>query len=55
MNKAEGNQHLQFTEEILTTKENPPTPEKEERVQIVTNGKFPFLDIKMIWFPEGDL
>ena len=33
----------------------PPTPENEERVQIVTNNKFPVLDMKMIWSPEGDL
>ena len=34
---------------------NSPTPAKEERVQIVTNDKFPFLDMKMSWSPEGDL
>ena len=28
---------------------------KKERVQIVTNDKFPSLDMKMIWSPEGDL
>ena len=32
-----------------------PTPEKEYRVQIVTNDEFLFLDMKMSWFPEGDL
>ena len=31
------------------------TPEKEERVQIVTNIEFPFCDMKMSWSPEGDL
>ena len=36
-------------------KKNPPTPEKEEIVQIVTNNKLPFLDMKMSWSPEGDL
>ena len=55
MNKAAGNQHLQFTAEKWTKEENSPTPEKEERVQIVTNNKFPFLDMKMSWSPEGDL
>ena len=28
---------------------------KNERVQIVTNDKFPFLDMKMSWSPEGNL
>ena len=55
VNKAVGNQHLQFTAEKWTKEENPPTPEKEKRVQIVTNNKFPFLDMKMSWSPEGDL
>ena len=49
------NQHLQFTTEIWTTEENSPLPEKEYRVQIVTNDEFPFLDVKMSWSPEGDL
>ena len=30
-------------------------PAKEERVQIVTNDKFPFLDMKISWSPEVDL
>ena len=55
VNKAAGNQHLQFTAEIWTTEENPPTLAKEERVQIVTNDEFPSLDMKMSWSPEGDL
>ena len=55
MNKAEGNQYLQFTAKIWTKVENSPTPAKEERFQIVTKDKFPFLDMKMNWSPEGDL
>ena len=55
MNKAAGNQHLQFTAEIWTTEKNSPTPAKEERFQIVTNDEFPFLDMKMSWSPEGGL
>ena len=55
VNKAAVNQHLQFTAEIWTTEENSPTPAKEEIFQIVTNNKFPLLDMKMIWSPEGDL
>ena len=55
VNKAAGNQHLQFSAEIWTTKEISPTPAKEERVQIVTNNELPFLDMKMNWSPEGDL
>ena len=34
---------------------NPPTPEKEDRVQIVTKYEFPFLDMKTSWSPEEDL
>ena len=55
VNTAAGNQHLQFTAEIWTDESNSPTPEKEDRVQIVTNNEFPFLDMKMSWSPEGDL
>ena len=55
MNLAAGNQHLNFTAEIWTDGENPPTPEKENRVQIVAKDEFPFLDMKMSWSPEGDL
>ena len=55
VNKAAGNQHLQFTEEIWTKEENSQLSTKEERVQIMTNGEFPFLDMKMSWSPEGDL
>ena len=52
VNKLSGNQHLQFTAEIWTTEANPPLPVKEDKVQIVTNGEFPFLAIKMSWSPE---
>ena len=55
MNRAAGNQHLQFTAEIWTTDENPTLPEKEDRDQVVTNNEFPFLDMKMSWSPEGNL
>ena len=55
MNKAAGNQHLQFTAEICTKEENSLSPAKEEIFQIVTNDKFPFLEMKMSWSPEGDL
>ena len=55
VNTAAGNQHLKFTAEIWTDGANSPTPENEDRVQIVTNDKFPFLDMKMSWSPEGDL
>ena len=55
VNKAAGNQHLKFTAEIWTTEKNSPIPAKEERVQIVTNDEFPFLDMKMSSSPEGDL
>ena len=55
MNRAEGNQHLQFTAEIWTTDAKPPLPEKYYRVQVVMNDEFLFLDMKMIWYTEGDL
>ena len=55
MKTAAENQHLQFTAEIWTNEDNSPIPEKEDRFQIVTNDEFPFLDLKMSWFPEGDL
>ena len=55
VNKAAGNQHLQFTAEIWTPELNPPLSAKEERVQIATNDEFPFLDMKINWSPEGDL
>ena len=46
VNKAAVNKHLQFTMEIWMTKENSQTPAKKERVQIMTNDKLPFLDMK---------
>ena len=55
MNTAAVNQHLKSTAEIWTDGANSPTPEKEDRVQIVTNDELPFLYMKMSWFPEGDL
>ena len=55
MNTAAGNQHLPFIAEIWTKEANYPTPAKEDRVQIVTNYEFPFLDMKIIFSPEGDL
>ena len=30
-------------------------PEKEDKAEIGTNNKFPFLDMKMSWSLEGDL
>ena len=43
------------TVEIWTDGANSPTPKKEDRVQIVTNDEFHFLDMKMSWSPEGEL
>ena len=45
VNLAGGKQHLKLTAEIWTGGANPPTPEKEDRVQIVTKDEFPFLDM----------
>ena len=39
----------------MEKEENSPTPAKEKRDQIVMNDKFPFLDMKISWSPEGDL
>ena len=55
VNTAAGNRHLQFTPEVWTNEVNSLTPEKEYRVQIVTNEEFPFLDKKMSWSSEGDM
>ena len=33
----------------------PPLPAKYNWVQIMTNDKFPFIDMKMSWSPEGGL
>ena len=53
--KAAGNQHPQFTTEIWTNDENLPPSAKKDEVQIRTNDKFRFLEIKMSWSPDGDL
>ena len=53
--KAAGNQHLQFNAEIWTNDMTPPLSAKEDKVQVVTNNEFPFLDMKMSWSLEGDL
>ena len=55
VNLATGNQHLKFTAEIWTYGANPPNPEKEDWVQVIAKDKFPFLDMKMSWSPEGGL
>ena len=55
VNKAAGNEHLQFTTEIWKPNKNPPPQAKEERVQTVTKDEFPFFDMKMKWTPEGEL
>ena len=47
VNMAAGNRHLQFAAEIWTNEANSPTPEKEDRFQIVVNDEFLFLDMKM--------
>ena len=55
INESKGNQHLQFTAEIWTTKKNSPTLAKYEIFQSVTDDEFPFLDMKISWSPQGDL
>ena len=41
--------------EIWTKEKTSTNPAKKEIDQIVMNEKFQFLDMKMIWYPEGDL
>ena len=55
MDKVAGNQHLQLTAKIWTNDTSLTLPTKEEKFQIVTNNKFPFLDTKMSWYLEGEL
>ena len=45
--KGAGNQHLKFIAEIWTNYTNLPPSTKEDKVQIVMNDEFPFLDMKM--------
>ena len=52
---AAGNKYLKSTAEIWIDRPNPPTPEKEDRVQMMKNDKSHFLDMKMSWSQEGDL
>ena len=53
VDKAAGNQHLQFTAEIRKPNKNPPPQAKEDRVLTVTKDEFPLLDMNMQWIPEG--
>ena len=55
LDKAEGNQRLQFTAEIWKNDTNLSFPEKEYKLQVVTNYVLLFLDMIMSWSPEGDL
>ena len=55
MDKAEVNQHLQFATEICANDMNISVPEKEDKVQVMTNYKLSFLDMKISWSPEGGL
>ena len=55
LDKAEGNQRLQFTAEIWKNDTNLYFPEKEYKLQVVTNYVLLFLDMIMSCYPEGDL
>ena len=55
VDKAEGNQRLQFAAEIRKNDTNLLFPEKEYKLQVVTNYVLLFLDMIMSWSPEGDL
>ena len=55
MDKVAGNQQSQFYAEIFTIDMNLTPFTKEDKVPIVTNNEFPFLDMKMSCYSEGDL
>ena len=55
VDKVYGNQHLQFTAEVLTTDYNLPSSEKKYWIQILTNDAFSFLGMKMSWSSERGL
>ena len=46
VDKAAGNQYLQFSAEIYMNDKNPPPSAKKDKVKIMTNKKFHFLDMK---------
>ena len=50
--KAAGNQHLQFTPEIWMNNTNMTHYAKKNNVKMATNNKWSFLDMKMIWSHE---
>ena len=55
VDKASGKQHLQFTAEIWRNDTDLPPSAEKDKVQMVVNDEFPFLDMKISWSPEGDL
>ena len=55
VDKALSNQNLQFTAEIWTNDTNLPPSANNDKFKIVANNKFPFLYMKMGWYPKGDM
>ena len=55
MDKALGNQNLQFTAEMWTNNENLPPSEKEEKFHICADDGLLFLDMNMSWSLKRDL
>ena len=55
LHKTEGNQHLRFNSQIRTNERNLYLTVKEDKVQVVTNDELPFLNMKKMWYPKGDL
>ena len=53
VNWAAGNQHLKFTADIWTDGANPPTPEKEDQVQIVAKRRISLLGYEDKLVPGG--
>ena len=53
MDKEAGNKQLHFTSEIWEKDTKLPPSVKKEKVQTVSNNKYPFIDMKLSWYPEG--
>ena len=55
VDKAFGKLLLQFTAEIWTNEKSPPPSQKKDMVRKSATRKLPFLDMKMICHPKGDM
>ena len=55
VDKAAGNQHLQFIAEKWKNGTNIPSSAKKDMLQTTAKNELQFLDMKMSWSSEGDL